>query len=167
MKTKSVSELIALGMNDVLNSEEMSNLFNTNYKTAKHKCECECKCQMDHDHSLDKEDCSMSYVEESDDDSKEVEAYNIAIEGLIKASAALDYVGFEKGAFASLGLANLVAEAKKKKQNDKKDKRNKKDKEYSTKSSKDSDKSMKDSSKSSKDSDKSMKDSTKYVKKYV
>lgn len=120
-------------------------------------------------HKADDED--MSYADDEDDaeDEKEAEAaYNVAIEGLLKASAALDHIGFEKGASVSLSLASLVTAAKKKDKKEKADKKKKfqlfkKDPKKDMKSSKkDSKKDSKDSKKDSKDSKKdSAKDSKK------
>jgi hypothetical protein len=89
-------------------------------------------------------------------------AFDVAIDSLLTASAALDKVGFEKGSSFSLKLASIVVEAKKKekaKAKSKKDSKTSKD----SKSSKDSKKTSKDS-KSSKDS-KTSKDSGKSSKK--
>ena len=89
-------------------------------------------------------------------------AFDVAIDSLLTASAALDKVGFEKGSSFSLKLASIVVEAKKKekaKAKAKKDSKTSKD----SKSSKDSKKTSKDS-KSSKDS-KTSKDAGKSSKK--
>jgi hypothetical protein len=85
------------------------------------------------------------------DDSEErvSSAYNVAIDSLLVASAALDSVGLGQGSAISLKLASLVVEAKKKEKDSKKD---------SKKSSKDSN-SAKDKKKDSKDSKDSKKDS--------
>lgn len=91
--------------------------------------------------------------------------YDVAIDSLITASAALDQVGMEKSASLSLKLASLVAEAKKKDSKDSKKSKDSKD----SKSSKDK-KSGKDKGKESKDkkdskSSKDSKDSKKSTKK--
>ena len=57
-----------------------------------------------------------------DEDMKSSAAFDVAIDSLLTASAALDNVGMEKTASLSLKLASLVVEAKKKKNEDKKDK---------------------------------------------
>lgn len=104
------------------------------------------------------------------DDMESSAAYDVAIDSLLTASAALDSVGLGRGSALTLKIASLVVEAKKK---DKKDKDSKKSskksdsqsaKDKKSKDSKDSKKSSKDShsakdkksdSKSSKDSKKS------------
>jgi hypothetical protein len=78
------------------------------------------------------------------DDEKVSSAYNVAIDSLLVASAALDSIGLGQGSSISLKLASLVVEAKKKDKDSKKD---------SKKSSKDSN-SAKDKKKDSKDSKK-------------
>ena len=59
-------------------------------------------------------------------------AFDVAIDSLLTASAALDSVGLGRGSALTLKIASLVVEAKKK------DKKEKKDKKDSKKSSKDS-----------------------------
>ena len=62
-------------------------------------------CVEDH---ADEEDCSMA-----DDGELEAEAFDTAVAGLLKASEALDTLGFEKNAGDTLKLAELLVEAKK------------------------------------------------------
>jgi len=76
----------------------------------------------------DEDDCGMS------DDKKDLDEvvanYDIAIDGLLTASAALDELGSPTGSAATIKLANLIVQAKKKKVEDEKAKaKSKKDKE--------------------------------------
>jgi len=57
---------------------------------------------------------------DDDEDMKSSAAFNVAIDSLLTASAALDVVGMEKSAALSLQLASLVVEAKKKDKESKK-----------------------------------------------
>lgn len=160
MNNKNVSDFVAATMNAVLNSSEHKSLFDSTYKTAsdqnnaKEKCE---KC------SMSKDSCSCGDVLKADDnevsssdsssdsscaddedvkdsscsadDTMESAAFDVAIDSLLTASAALDSLGMEKSATVSLKLASLIVEAKKV---DKKEKDSKK-----SKKEKDSKKSMK------------------------
>lgn len=90
-------------------------------------------------------------------DDKVSSAFDLAIDSLLTASAALDSIGLGKGSALSLKLASIVVDAKKKEKDSKKSKKD--DKKSSSKSSKDSkdNHSAKDkgsSSKSSKKDDK-------------
>ena len=84
------------------------------------------------------------------DDMSPSVAFDVAIDSLLTASAALDSVGLGRGSALTLKIASLVVEAKKKDKKDKKD---------SKKSSKDSQSAKDKKSKDSKDSKKSSKDS--------
>jgi len=112
-------------------------------KKHEHKCEkcgkdmdsCMCDSAMADDNAAkDKDDeGDSSYAKDhsdgdssdasdgSSDDSKHSAAFDVAIDSLLTASAALDSVGMEKSASFSLKLASLVVEAKKKDKKDKKD----------------------------------------------
>jgi len=70
-----------------------------------------------------------------DEDLKSSAAFDVAIDSLLTASAALDTVGLERSASVSLKLASLVVEAKKKKE-DKKKKSKKESKKESKKDTK-------------------------------
>jgi hypothetical protein len=78
----------------------------------------------DNDAKKKKEESSDSSDSSSadDEDMKSSTAFDVAIDSLLTASAALDNVGMEKSASLSLKLASLVVEAKKKKNSDKKEK---------------------------------------------
>lgn len=93
-------------------------------------------------------------ADESDADDKEEEkkstALALAVEGLVRVSALLDTVGFEKSATTTLNLAGLIAEAKKKVEDKKKKKKEDKKKGKGSGSSSSSSSSSKGSS--SKDS---------------
>lgn len=137
MVKSNLSELVALGMNETLQNDEFKALFGVTYKTAGEECKechkdpCKCDDSSADDGSSEEEDSSAADdnaakddkdtdkdTEKSDWDDKSA-ALDVAIEGLLKASAALDSVGFEKSATASLNLAGLIAEAKKKQLTDK------------------------------------------------
>jgi hypothetical protein len=147
MNNKSVSDFVAAAMNAALQSEEHKSLFNTQYKfastedenDAKDKCsKCdkkhdECKCgdsmmaddndakkKKDSEDSKDSRDSSSA----DDQDSEELSsaAFDVAIDSLLTASAALDSVGLARGSALSLKLASLVVEAKKKDSSKDKDK---------------------------------------------
>ena len=85
----------------------------------------------------DDDEASDSSSDSNKAEDKEVpmssSAFDIAIDSLLTASAALDSVGFEKSSIISLKLASFVVEAKKK-EKDKKD--SKKDKKKDSKDSK-------------------------------
>lgn len=82
-------------------------------------------------------------------DEKVSSAFDVAIDSLLTASAALDHVGLGRGSAISLKLASLVVEAKKKEKDSKKSSKD------SKKSSKDSQSAKDKKSKDSKDSKKS------------
>jgi hypothetical protein len=86
-------------------------------------------------------------------------AFDVAIDSLLTASAALDQVGLERGSALVLKIASLTVEAKKK---DKKDSQSAKDKKSDKKDSKKSDKK---DSQSAKDKKSDKKDSKKDSKK--
>lgn len=71
------------------------------------------------DNDVDADECSA-------DDEKISSAFDIAIDGLLTASAALDSVGFEKSSTLSLKIASFVVEAKKKEKANKDKKKSKK-----------------------------------------
>lgn len=87
--------------------------------------------------------CEHSKADDANDAwSKESKAFNVAMENLLTASAALDYAGLVKGSELALKLAALVSEAKKGKVNLKGDKKKSKPaKKEEKKSDKKSDKS--------------------------
>ena len=137
MKNKSVSDFVAAAMDAALKSDEHKSLFNTQYKyasaedenDAKDKCsKCdkkhdECKCgdsmmadDNDAKKKKDSEDSKDSKDSSSADDQEEMSsaAFDVAIDSLLTASAALDSVGLSRGSAFSLKLASLVVEAKKK-----------------------------------------------------
>lgn len=145
MSKNSVSDFVAAAMDAALKSAEYKTLFNTQYKFAsdegKDKCdECDkekdhCDCgDSSHAHDAEVEDNAAAWdnndataIEEEDKDVKAEAAFDVAIDSLLTASAALDSVGMEKTATFSLKLASLVVEAKKKEE-DKKKKDKEKDK---------------------------------------
>lgn len=63
----------------------------------------------------------------ADDEEKVSSAFDVAIDSLLTASAALDHVGLGRGSALSLKLASLVVEAKKKDKDSKKSKKDSKD----------------------------------------
>ena len=172
MYNKSVSDFVAATMNAVLNSAEHKSLFNkyatdlsdaSDSKSSDESCcgdslmaddqevnDADDQDDQDADDSCescdscDADDCSSS------EEGKTSEAFNVAIDSLLTASAALDSVGMDKSASFSLKLASLVVEAKAKA---KKEDKKKSDKKKSDKkdSKKDSKKPSSSSSKSSKD----------------
>lgn len=78
------------------------------------------------DCNMAKAECKCEHNKVSDEDeswAKESKACDVAVENLLTASAALDYVGLVKGSELALKLAALVAEAKKGKVNLKKSKK--------------------------------------------
>lgn len=118
------------------------------------------------DDSCAKETSDCSMVDDSSTsqsyDSKESTAYDIALDSLLTASAALDSVGFAKSAAISLKIASLVAEAAKKKEKAK----GKKDEKSTSKSKKEDSKSKSKKEDSKSKSSKSKEDSkSKSVKK--
>lgn len=107
--------------------------------------------------SSDADDNDARKKKDSDEDSSSASdglepsaAFDVAIDSLLTASAALDSVGLGRGSALVLKIASLTVEAKKKEKDSKKD---------SKKSSKDSQSAKDKKSKDSKDSKKSSKDS--------
>lgn len=156
MMNKNVSDFVAATMDAVLKSDRHKSLFGTTYKFAAdmcdkcHKIECTCDASSaddsDDDTTTSIEDTASAFdgtvvndtnhVYDEEDDSCEANdeemlssAFDVAIDSLLTASAALDKVGLPRGSSFSLKLASLVVEAKKKEDSKKKD---------SKKSSKDS-----------------------------
>lgn len=95
------------------------------------------------------------------DDLEVAAAYDVAIDSLLSASAALDSVGLDRGSVLTLKIASLVVEAKKKEKDSKKSKKD--SKKDSKKSDKKDSQSAKDKKSDSKKDDK--KDSKKSDKK--
>jgi hypothetical protein len=128
MNNKSVSDYVAATMDAVLKSEAHQTLFGTKYASDENeakKCSCGedgCSCgdtQMASDElEVKEESCEQDSSCADDLPEDDNSAYDVAIDGLLSASAALDSIGFEKSAIISLNLASLIVEAKKK--NDKK-----------------------------------------------
>lgn len=96
-------------------------------------------------------------ADDSDDD-KVSSAYDVAIDSLLTASAALDHVNLGRGSAISLKLASLVVEAKKKEKDSKKSKDSKKDSKKSDSNSAKDKKHSKDSKDSKKSDSHSAKD---------
>lgn len=126
-----------------------------------------CADDSDDENSADDSD-DESDADDSDecsaDDEKVSSALDIAIDGLLTASAALDSVGFEKSSTLSLKIASFVVEAKKKEKEKKSKKPNpfakKKDKSSSKSSGKSSSKGDSNSAKDKKSDKKSGKSSS-------
>jgi len=78
------------------------------------------------DSYADDEESDESDADDSDSDGDSNAAFDVAIDSLLTASAALDSVGMEKSATFSLKLASLIVEAKKDKAEEKKKKDEKK-----------------------------------------
>jgi hypothetical protein len=160
MNNKSVSDFVAATMNAVLESDEHKSLFGNfnkraqleGFKVTRHKdldpnTKCDgiiqggqcttCGWVRDKNKAEDSSTDGSSSSSDSNDvkdgsSDKISSAFDIAIDGLLTASAALDSVGFEKSASLSLRIASFVAEAKKK---EKEKKSGKKDEKSSEKSS--------------------------------
>lgn len=83
------------------------------------------KDEEDEDKKSDKDSASADDDDNDASDPEEMSssAFDLAIDSLLTASAALDSVGMEKSSSLSLKLASLVVEAKKKDSKDKKDKK--------------------------------------------
>ena len=128
MNNKSVSDFVAATMDAVLKSQEHNSLFNTTYKFASDENSTETmeddedSCSADDDVEEDDNDAeTMDVSEEGTCDVDDLNAglydvsanYDVAIDSLLTASAALDSVGLEKSSTVSLKLASLVLEAKK------------------------------------------------------
>ena len=141
MKNQSISDFVASTMDSVLNSKEHKSLFANQYKMASKECGCsgECDCSMADDLSFSDdendarkkkkeskecgctEDCDCSSADDVSN-MKSSAAFDVAIDSLLTASAALDSVGLDRGSALTLKIASLVVEAKKedKKKKDKK-----------------------------------------------
>jgi len=162
MRNQSVSDFVAAAMDAVLKSQEHKSLFGTQYKFASDLNDAMDKCAKC---KKDKDSCMCDSSMADDNDEKVSSAFDVAIDSLLTASAALDNVGLVRGASLSLKLASLVVEAKKKEKDSKKSKKDsKKDSKDSKKSDTHSAKDKKSDSKDSKKSD-SKKDSKKDDKK--
>lgn len=94
-------------------------------------------------------DGSSDEADSSYADDMESSAFDVAIDSLLTASAALDNVGMEKSAALSLKLASIVVEAKKKEKDSKKSKKDSKKSDSNDARSKKKDDSKKDSKSSS------------------
>jgi len=178
MAKNSVSESVAREMNETLNSESHKSLFGTIYKSAQqlevkmcekcHKNPCVCADVAKVEDAAcanDGVDVAMSDDSSGDEDEDKTStaALDVAIDSLIRASAALDRVGFEKSATVTLNLAGLVAEAKKKKMEKKK--APKKPAKSTEKSTKETPKSKSDKSKKETSKDTSKKTTEESAKK--
>lgn len=119
MKNKSVSDFVAAHMDATLKSSEHKALHGVQYKyasdetasvdmnDAKDKKECKvCEKMMDA--------CTCDEDESKADDNLSVSAFDVAIDSLLTASAALDAVGMANSSTLSLKIASIVVEAKKK-----------------------------------------------------
>jgi len=136
MNNKSVSDYVANTMNAVLNSAEHKSLFNKyaqDVNEAKDKVEPSSCCgdkefaddneaddnsAKDSSEKSSEKSCEKSCDKDSnsvkDEDLYDVScAYDVAIDSLITASAALDSLGMEKSSSLSLKLASFIVEAKK------------------------------------------------------
>lgn len=131
MNNKSVSDFVAATMNAVLNSKEHQSLFKTaqfndvapvdapelsEVLDVNDASTSETSCDNDEDESCANDDsCDQDKDDEScvDDEPMESAAYDVAIQSLLTASAALDSIGMEKSATVSLKLASLIVDAKK------------------------------------------------------
>jgi hypothetical protein len=143
MKNQSISDFVAASMEAALNSKEHKALFSNQYKYAAATCtkcgKADCKCDSakadDSFFADDENDARKKKKEDSSDsssaDDMEVSAaFDVAIDSLLTASAALDHVGLDRGSVLTLKIASLVVEAKKedkKKKKDKKDEKKKSD----------------------------------------
>lgn len=130
MNNKSVSDFVAATMDAVLKSQEHNSLFNTTYKFASDENSAETmedsnedSCSANDDIEADDNDAeTVEVFEEDTSDADDLNAglydvsanYDVAIDSLLTASAALDSVGLERSSTVSLKLASLVLEAKKK-----------------------------------------------------
>jgi hypothetical protein len=157
------SDMFAAAMDAILKSAEHKSLFNPTYKVAcdlndvkdstsdssssssssssdtqsaddtsdsdESDSSCADDSSMESD-SANVDDCS------SEDSKCSTASYDVAIDSLLTASAALDSIGFEKSATISLQLASFIVEAKKKEVKKDKKKDMKKDKKDSKKDSK-------------------------------
>lgn len=181
MKNNGISDFVAATMDAVLKSEDHQSLFKTNYKFAsdendaktkakkKEVCpECDqdqdkCYCgdsSMAKDHKAKMHKDKMHKAEKAEkEELKSTAGFDIAIDSLLTASAALDSVGMENSATFSLKLASLVVEAKKAKK--------KEDAKKPAKDSKESSKKSDSSSSESASSKKSDSASSKVSKKVV
>ncbi len=131
MKNSSIADFVAAGMNEVLKSKSHQDMFGKTWlKTAQDMSEPKADeaCADDSGKDENKADDASDEQEASDAKDKEEKdcsmaddeelgvsaAFNIAIESLLTASAALDDVGMEKNAALSLRIASIVVEAKEK-----------------------------------------------------
>lgn len=151
---RNVADNVAMGMKTVLNSPEYQSIFKTASEKEDEKDKDMAKdeqCADDKDKAdmPDADDCSMA-----DDSSLDALAqYDVAIDSLLTASAALDEIGTETGSKAVIKLAHIIVLAKKKKVEEKskgkKDKKEDKDKNMA-KDKKDKDKKDKEDKKGKK-----------------
>lgn len=149
MSKYSVSDFVASAMDAVLKSDSHKSLFASQYKIAsadedendarkkskkpdceelgEHSCKSDCSKAddvsfLDDENDARKKKKVVKEEDDQDEDMKASAAFDIAIDSLLSASAALDSVGMEKSATFSLQLATLVVEAKKKDSKDKAEK---------------------------------------------
>ena len=124
MRNKSTSDFIASSMEAVISSNEHQSLFNkfaskkdsddAKDKPSKAKICKDCKKDEDSCYCMPADDSEMSSSDNKK--MKSTAAFNVAIDSLLTASAALDSVGMGNTSTLSLKLASLVVEAKKKKE---------------------------------------------------
>lgn len=130
---KKYANTIANAMETLMKSADYEDMFggykdepSESHVAHEEVCLCEpgetcevCSPSGEVDVTLDANDASDAKAEDEDDnkaedkDMKECAAYNIAIESLLTASAALDATDLSDGSTLSLKLASLVSEAKK------------------------------------------------------
>ncbi len=116
MKKFDLSDYVAASMNSITASKEHQSLFGLKTASEEEVKEDENQVNDENDAKSDSEkslDADCSYADDKEEEAKVSEALNIALDGLLKASAALDYAGFGKGSAGVLKLAALVVEAKK------------------------------------------------------
>jgi hypothetical protein len=143
---KNSADYIAQSMKTLLDSPEYKKIFRV-ASSLEEKEDESCADDKDEDMSKDeshaddkdKKDEDMSYADDKDEDDcgmaddklEDVTAnYDIAIDSLLTASAALDELNSPTGSAATIKLASIIVEAKKKKVEDLKEKakKDKKDK---------------------------------------
>jgi len=125
MKNNSVSDFVASTMDALLGSEEYKTLFHKGFVSQAQAEEPTEESSVDNSDADDFVDADANASDDGDDndmrggscsdaDEKMSSAFDVAINSLLTASAALDYAGMESGSSLSLKLASFVVDAKKK-----------------------------------------------------
>ena len=172
MKNNSVSDFVASTMDALLGSEEYKTLFHKGFVSQAQAEEPTEESSVDNSDADDFVDADANASDDGDDndmrggscsdaDEKMSSAFDVAINSLLTASAALDYAGMESGSSLSLKLASFVVDAKKKMPKSSDSDKKKADKKKADEKAKADKKKKSDADKKKSDSDKAKADDKK------